>query len=479
MISFWSIGYKCAFGLLCMIFLIPQYHVTEIKSNKVLAFPTAEGFGQYVTGGRGGNVYFVTNLNDHGPGSFRAAIEANGPRYILFEVSGNIELESELVITNGDLTIAGQSAPGDGICVKNYSVRINAENVIIRFLRFRMGDEYRQAEDALHIRFSKDIIIDHCSMSWSIDECVSIYHNENTTLQWCIISESLNNSFHPKGKHGFGGIWGGKNASFHHNLLAHHNSRNPRLGEVINDNFALSGLVDIRNNVIYNWGYNTCYAGEGMNVNFVGNYFKPGPASKIKNRIISIDKSLKKDFVIYNIWGKFYVEDNYIEGNNNVTENNWTYGVRNQFNEKYGTVSDAVANRIRLLKPLPISENVYTHSVRDAYSKVLRYAGASLNRDAVDLRIINDVKNTTFWHKGSKGSNLGIIDSQFDVGGWPLLKSKPKETDSSHDGMPDKWKILNKLSVNKFDAVGHELHPVYDNLEMYLNELVYHLTTNQ
>lgn len=447
----------------------------EPVDEEAFAFPGAEGFGKYTTGGRGGKVIYVTNLHDSGPGSLRAAIDATGPRYILFKVSGNIELKSRLNIRNGDLTIAGQTAPGDGITLKNYPVVIQTDNVIIRFLRFRMGDEAQQEADALESRFNKNIIIDHCSMSWSTDECVSMYANENTTLQWCIIAESLRNSVHDKGAHGYGGIWGGRKASFHHNLLAHHDSRNPRLGEEAGKAFALTDLVDMRNNVIYNWVGNSTYGGEAMNVNIVNNYYKPGPASPSgskRNRIISIDKNKNEGTEVYDIWGKFYIDGNYVEGSAQTSNDNWTYGVYNQFHHSYGTVPDEDKIAMRITTPHDIDDNVTTHTAQEAYELILDYAGASLVRDAVDERVVKDVREGSFTYEGSNGSKNGIIDTQSDVGGWPVLETLPPPVDSSGDGMPDEWKIAMKLDPNKDQANGRDLSTAYDNVEVYINSLV-------
>lgn len=470
------------------------------------AFPGAEGFGKSATGGRGGQVIYVTNLNNSGTGSLRAAVQASGARIVVFKVSGIITLTSDLKITNGNITIAGQSAPGDGICLKNYSVSVDADNVIIRFMRFRMGDEAQHEGDALGGRFRNNVIIDHCSMSWSTDECVSFYNNDNTTVQWCVISESLRNSVHGKGAHGYGGIWGGKNASFHHNLLAHHDSRNARLGEYAGSSYALTDLVDIRNNVIYNWGHNSAYGGEAMNVNFINNYYKPGPATIANNgstkqgRIMSIDKNKVKGTQVYDMWGKFYIDGNYVDGNTNSTNDNWTYGVYNQFHGSYtsysGTCKDSNGNTIpceytipisnadkiamKLNTPLDVENNVTTHSATEAYNKVLLYGGASLVRDVIDTRLVTETENGTYTYAGSNGSTNGIIDTQSDVGGWPTYNSTTALLDTDNDGMPDAWEDTNGLDKNNTsDGASTSLDGGYTNVEVYLNSLVESIINSQ
>lgn len=417
------------------------------------AFPGAQGFGKYVTGGRGGKVYIVSNLNDSGPGSLRDAAEKKEPRIILFSVSGTIRLRSQLDIKNGNLTIAGQSAPGDGICIRDYSVRVNADNVIIRYMRFRMGDETKFQNDAIYGMRHKNIIIDHCSMSWSTDECASFYDNENFTMQWCIIAESLNASVHEKGEHGYGGIWGGMGASFHHNLLADHNSRNPRFCGARYHKQPAREIVDFRNNVIFNWGINSSYAGERGNHNMINNFYKPGPAtpkSKI-NRIINP----------WSPFGKFYVDGNAMYGDPKVTANNWNGGV--QFEKGNGTDS------VFLDKPIVVVP-VDTQSPREAYDAVLKKAGASLKRDAVDARIVEEVNSGKAPYGRDKN---GIIDSQVDVGGWPELRSTSAATDSDQDGMPDSWEQARKLDANNAnDAALYTLDKSYTNIEVYLNGLV-------
>ena len=444
------------------------------------AFPGAEGFGRNATGGRGGKVIYVTKLDDDGTqGTLRYAINQSGPRYILFKVSGTIQLKSRLDIKNGDVTIAGQTAPGDGITLRDYPVTISTDNVIIRFLRFRMGDAAMQEGDALGSRFQKNIIIDHCSMSWSTDECVSFYANENTTVQWCVIAESLKNSVHDKGAHGYGGIWGGKFASFHHNLLASHDSRNPRLGETAGTTFALTDLVDLRNNVIYNWGGNSAYGGEAMNVNMVNNYYKPGPVTTKTTRIMSIDYNKDSTKPIYKTWGKFFIDGNFVEGSTAATNDNWTYGVYNQFHGSYGTVSEAEKAEMRINQPHDIQGNVTTHTAQTAYQRVLEFGGASLVRDAVDERILRNVRDKSYDHEGSKGSTKGIIDTQSDVGGWPQLASAEAPEDTDSDGMPDAWETEKGLDPAKAEANGKNLSTAYDNVEVYINSLVKQIVEEQ
>ena len=445
--------------------------------EEAFAFPEAEGFGRKVTGGRSGRVIKVTNLNDAGTGSLRAAVTASGPRIVVFEVSGTIELQSQLNIRNPHITLAGQTAPGDGIAIKNYPVVLSTQNVIIRFMRFRMGDEKGVEADALGGFEQKDIMIDHCSMSWSTDECVSFYSNENFTLQWCVISESLRVSAHDKGAHGYGGIFGGIKASFHHNLIAHHDSRNPRFGERGGTDIARRSLVDYRNNVIYNWGGNSAYGGEGMHINLVNNYYKPGPATqnRANTRIYSIDKSKNPQEPMYDIWGKYYIAGNYFENQPAVTSNNWSNGVYNQFHNSYGIVSENDKVAMQQATPHDIENNVTTHTAQEAYEKVLLFAGASLKRDAVDIRVVDDVANKTYTAHGSSGdqySRFGIIDSPGDVGGWPELSSGTVPLDTDGDGMPDEWEIANKLDPSKPNADGRNLSTAYDNIEVYINSLV-------
>ena len=463
----------------CTSFVKTSAESKTMVSGKLISFPGAEGFGRFTTGGRGGKVLFVTKLADDGSeGTLRYALEQKGARYIVFKTAGTIFLESPLKIKEGNVTITGQTAPGDGITVANYETFVAADNVIIRYMRFRMGDKKKFEGDALGARFVKNLIVDHCSMSWSTDETVSIYANENTTLQWCLIAESLKNSAHQKGAHGYGGIAGGKSASFHHNIYANHDSRNPRFGEYAGSKFALTDLVDFRNNVIYNWGHNNVYGGEAMNVNLVNNYYKPGPASMNKKRIAAIDKNEKPESEIFNIWGQYYINGNFSEGNADTTADNWEKGVFSQIKKSY-SLTDADKNSIKIDQPHDIQNNVKTDSPKEAYEKILKIGGASLVRDAVDLRVLEHVKKGTFSHKGSLGSDNGIIDSQEDVGGFPELKTGKTPVDSDNDGMPDDWEIKNKLDPKTQNPNGKDVDKNYDNIEVYVNSLVQKITEIQ
>lgn len=444
---------------------IDGFSITANFLNSLPAFPGAEGFAGNITGGRGGVVIEVTNLNNDGAGSLREAINQTGKRTVIFRVSGNIVLESNLSINNGDITIAGQTAPGDGITLQGYPLKVNADNVIIRFIRSRLGDETDIEDDAMNGRYNQGVIIDHCTMSWSVDETASFYDNENFTMQYCLISESLYNSVHEKGKHGYGGIWGGRGATFHHNLLAHHTSRNPRFCGSRYSNLANEELIDFRNNVIFNWGGNSIYGAEGGSYNLVNNYFKSGPAtnSSVRSRIIAPNADDGTNNQPAGIWGVFYVDGNYVNGYSEVTEDNWI-GV-------HASISDK--NDIKSETEFEV-DSVTTHSAKIAFEHVLAQSGASLpKRDPVDNRIISEVISGIPTYGASYGEGKGIIDTQSDVGGWPELVSETPPTDTDHDGMPDDWENANGLDPSDYsDRNGDIKNNGYTNLEDYLNELV-------
>ena len=442
------------------------------------AFPGAEGFGAETTGGRGGRVLYVTRLDDDlNEGSFRWAVNQTGPRIIMFKVSGHIKLTSDISIRNGDLTIAGHSAPGDGICISDYTVNVGASNVIIRYMRFRMGDEANHEGDALEGRYQKNVIIDHCSMSWSTDECASFYNNENFTLQWCVLSESLRLSAHDKGAHGYAAIWGGKRASFHHNLLAHHDSRNPRFGAYDPKADRVerpSGLTDFRNNVIYNWGSNSGYGGEGGNYNIVNNYYQPGQQSDNNARIFHADPDRPGGGVV-GVHGVFYVAGNMMMNtdgtiNTKVTNDNWN-GM--QANKDIVNPGNIRSNR-EFEKGATT-----THTAEEAYKLVLADVGASFRRDATDIRVIHEVCNRlspvrASGKKNGKGATkAGLIDTQNDVGGWDTYNSAPAPVDTDGDGIPDEWEIANGLNPNdSADGAITNLSRTYTNLEVYLYDLL-------
>lgn len=436
-----------------------------------IAFPGAEGYGKYTTGGRGGRVLTVTNLNDSGEGSFRNAVEQTGPRIVVFAVDGTIELKSPLRINNDSITIAGQSAPGDGICLKDYPLVVNASNVIVRYLRVRVGDRHHLDSDGLGGgRYGqKNVILDHLSVSWSIDECLSIYKTENLTVQWCLVAHSLNTSVHTKGSHGFGGIWGGYKATFHHNLLANHASRNPRFSSVDGTKW-----VDYRNNVVYNWGFKTAYGGgHHGEINMVNNYYKPGPASE-HHRLLDVAEDGT---------GRYYVAGNVMEGDDAVTRDNRS-AVKDCAGKCYvpgrksagadsGISPEAVptpgeaCTSCLVDAPFPY-EPIAEDTPEVAYRRVLKSVGCSFSPDAYDREVLRQVKKGI----GTFGKN-GIINSQEDVGGWPVLKAKKAPKDSDGDGMPDAWERRHGLNPqNASDASAYTLDKGYTNIEIYLNSLV-------
>ncbi|MBR9919215.1 MAG: pectate lyase [Bacteroidetes bacterium] len=442
-----------------------------------LAFPEAEGFGKYTRGGRGGEVHFVTNLHDAGPGSLRAALESEGPRTVLFRVSGVIELEKEIRIIHPYITIAGQSAPGDGICIKNYPILIEADEVIIRHLRLRLGDASGEGHDAISGRYVTNVILDHVSASWSIDETMSLYHCDSLTVQWCIISESLHNSKHVKGAHGYGAIWGANHSSYHHNLFAHHSSRNPRFASG-------SQHTDFRNNVIYNWGFNSAYGGENRQngkedrfvfsyINMVGNYFKPGPATQpgeVTHRIVNPSARNPE-----NDYGQWFVEGNYVKGNKTVSKDNWNGGVQPGHGEEY-------LDLIRADEPFENCMPIRQQAAKKAYKLVLKKAGANLpKRDIIDQRIVGEVKKGTATYEGSSYKKdhevgqpdraCGIIDHPEEVGGWPDYQSEEAPLDTDKDGMPDSWE--EKMGLDKLDGTDRNKINTegYTQLEVYLNSI--------
>ncbi len=401
------------------------------------AFPGAEGFGARATGGRGGRVIAVTNLEDSGPGSLRAALAEKGPRTVVFRVSGTIELKSNLSLKHGDLTVAGQTAPGDGICLKNYALGFDgASNVIVRYLRIRPGDAAGRELDAMGGRSGENIIVDHCSASWSIDECVSFYGAiRNLTVQWCVVAESLYQSAHAKGRHGFGGIWGGDGASWHHNLVVHHSSRNPRLV----GKSPVPQLVDIRNNVIYNWGYNSTYGGDGdVRVNLVNNVYRPGPATRANVRSRLANPSAGT--VARNWW----IDGNLAVGAPEVTADNWR-GVH--------PAAGATAETLRAPATFPVAP-VITQPAAEVLALVLREAGAVLpRRDALDARLVEETRTgTARFGETYDGGGRGIIDSPRSVGGWPELRSAEAPADADGDGYTNLEEFLNGTDPTVFVA---------------------------
>lgn len=431
-----------------------------LGNDSLPAFPGAEGFGMYSVGGRGGAVFEVTNLNDSGKGSLRDAVDAQGPRIVVFRVAGYIVLQSELHIENPNITIAGQTAPGDGICIRNFGITIKTDHVIIRYVRVRPSDSQKIELDCISILKGRNIIIDHCSTSWAVDETVSVSSRRNivgnVTVQWCIISESLNCSVHHKSCHGYASLIRGccgNGVTYHHNLYAHHHGRTPRPGNYENNPYTsdpLGLIFDFRNNVIYNWdGVRAGYNDDGRNgaktitrMNFVGNYYLRGPDS---SGIIA--------FLETTTFAKAYFSDNWMDGN--CPADPWSLVHFDLFDEKQ-------ILEYKQSQPVPVAM-VSTDSAAVAYELVLAEAGASFPvRDLVDKRVIESVKNKT-------GKIINRID---EVGGYPPLALGQAPTDIDHDGMPDDWEKAKKLnSKNPNDASLDRDKDGYTNVEEYINSL--------
>jgi pectate lyase len=459
-------------GLVSLLACAQQHVSTALAPERPIAFPGAEGFGKYATGGRGGKTYIVTNLEDDGEGSFRNAVSAKGPKVIVFAVSGTIHLNSPLNI-QGDATIAGQTAPGDGICIADHPVKLNGNNIIVRYLRFRMGDKNQNkgmvdgagADDALGGTKRSHLIVDHCSISWSTDECISVYSGDSTSLQWNLIAEPLNYSYHFETgdkdfeRHGYGGIWGGSHLSAHHNLFAHCVSRTPRFNGTRLG--ASREFVDFRNNVIYNWGGNNVYGGEAGFYNIVNNYYKYGPSTnlKVRFRIVNPTKTEELGF------GKFYVSGNYVDEEVNFTRNN-LLGVDMGDGGKGTDKKEAIAD-----KPF-LSEMIKDQLAVDAFNDVLKRAGASFKRDTLDKRIIADVKNRTGRFIDVQGGYPHGTAYVQTMSAWPWLISLAAPVDMDLDGMPDSWeKSVGLNPGDPADAAKFTLDKHYSNIEVYINEL--------
>jgi len=465
----------------------PNPRIGDDPSSSTLAFPGAEGGGRFTTGGRGGIVYHVTNLKDYAkgetsiPGSLRYGLDLDEPRVIVFDVSGNIELKRKLGIVKPNVSIIGQTAPGDGITLKNYQLEIGSDinNIIVRFIRCRTGDQTSDHEDdGISGRWFKQAIIDHVSSSWCVDECVSFYGVKDFTVQWSIGSESLNESQHEKGAHGYGGIWSGSNASFHHMLLAHHGSRVPRIADLAAEGPSIAndyhGYFDVRNNVYYNWSGDGqgAYGGANATFNLVNSYYKAGPATTSKTtRILSSDPT-----------ARIFAEGNYATAEPSYVNDNWTNGIWNEF---FHTLSptDAEKQAMKMNIAFPF-EKTTTHTSEDAYLRVSEYVGASLRRDAVDKRIINELLTGTATYSGSISTNPkpGIIDRVADTDGYPTLKSLAALADTDGDGIPDIWEDaygLDKSNPNDATVYTVDTQGRYSNLEVYFHNLVQHIVYYQ
>jgi hypothetical protein len=424
-----------------------------------LAFPSAEGYGRFAIGGRGGRVIEVVNLNDAGPGSLREGVEAAGPRTIIFRTGGTIQLKSKLIIHNPYITIAGQTAPGDGICVRGYTFGcLGAHDVIVRHVRIRVGDESGQTMDGTGFASTDHAIFDHCSISWSIDEAVSSRSARNITLQRCIIAEALNIANHRKyepGKgHSFAGSISGDIGSFHHNLVVHCAGRNWSLAGGLNRGGNFAGRLDIRNNIVFNWQNRTNDGGVKA-LNLVNNLYLPGPATRVFH-LLKPDVGREFDRQQYFVYG------NRMEGRYTEAGDNWRDGV---------ILPQDQISEVRLSQPF-CESYVKTHEVDELLENILADVGSNhAGWDTIDRRAIEDVRARKATAVGSRSDLPGIIDSQSDVGGWPDLKPGIAPTDTDHDGLPDAWETAHQLDPHTPSNNALLPNAKVTALEVYLAEL--------
>lgn len=486
---------------ICSNFILQAVAQTT-ESVKVPAFDGAEGGGMWTSGARAAEnpeVYHVTNLNDSGEGSFRDAV-SKGNRFVVFDVGGNIKLKTPISSKNvSNLTILGQTAPGGGISIEGEQVYFStSSNIIMRYLRIRMASTTRE-QSTIVFRDCDNIMVDHCSFSWSVDQCADLYGVKNATIQWCIVSEALHHSVHSEGAHSMGAMWGGINMTAHHNLLASNHSRNPMIptGASTTTYYNASdtdSIVNIRNNVIYNWGGEGYGAQNGTRVNFIGNYYRPGPGTRESSKKLMFNimgthdssKSLPENGGTCG-GGKgrrgwsavMYLEDNYMEGADEVNADNWkgikidsTVGSWDGAYIKCKDITDGiyVDGVLRPNNEYLSEYPIITQKPQSAYSEILKYAGASDRRDSIDTRVINDVINKTA--PTGKISGLGFIDSPDDVGGFITLDGGVKPLDTDNDGLPDEWEEKNGLDkTNPTDAITINADG-YTMLEEYGEELI-------
>jgi hypothetical protein len=444
----------------------------DLPQASIPAFPGAWGGGMYSFGGRGGKVYAVTNLDDAGPGTLREACNAVGPRTVVFNVAGTIHLKNRIRIRAPYITIAGQTAPGDGVCVRGATVCIDTHDVVIRHVRFRRGEtDVANRDDSLGGNPVGNVIIDHCSTSWGLDENISLYRHMykppgsdrelklptvNVTIQWCISAEALDTY-----NHSLGSTIGGHNSAFHHNLWANNAGRNPSIG--------MNGDFNFVNNVLYNWRHRTVDGGDQTSrYQIINNYYKPGPATPagdVRHRVLRPDgRRPGPDKALAREWGKAYVSGNVVEGNAAVSRDNWAGGVQIDG----GDDPAAILPRVRVEKPFPLPPLPPLQPAAAAYEAVLANAGATLpKRDAVDARIVDAVRKGT----AAAGTKQGVITDVKQVGGHPAYAGD-RVADADGDGLPDAWERKHGLNpTDPSDATADLAGDGYTTIEKYINGL--------